>query len=181
TLATGLLLLFYIVDAGEPALRIPLMAFSTFVGMFLVRVSALGPIAFLVGYLLVLGQTLIDPLPSTELLTRGVLWLWVIVMLPATLTTIVDLALGRNPARLIKQTGLRLLDAVTAGLEGHPVDVGELQAKALQLIELREHAQIADRRLRALGAVDHRLIETLIELLTLLRALPARAPSDVRR
>ena len=50
TLAVGLLLLFYSVDAGEPALRIPLMAFSTFIGMFLVRISALGPIAFLVGY-----------------------------------------------------------------------------------------------------------------------------------
>ena len=37
TLAVALTLLFYIVDSGEPALRIPLMAFSTFVGMFLVR------------------------------------------------------------------------------------------------------------------------------------------------
>ncbi len=180
TLAVGLLLLFYIVDAGEPALRIPLMALSTFIGMFLVRTSALGPIAFLVGYLLVLGQTLIDPLPSTEILTRIVLWLWVIVMLPATLTTVVDLALGRNPAKLLMQTALRLLDVATATLRGRPVDVSELQADALKLLELREHAQIADRRLRALGAADHRLIETGVELLSLLPALPPRTPPEIR-
>jgi multidrug resistance protein MdtO len=181
TLAVGLLLLFYIVDAGEPALRIPLMALSTFVGMFLVRTSALGPISFLVGYLLVLGQTLIDVVPSTEYLTRLVLWLWVIIMLPATLTTLVDLALGRNPAKLLMQTALRLLDAATSTLRGHPVDASQLQAEALQLLELREHAQIADRSLRALGAVDHRLIETGIELLTLLPALPASTPPEIRR
>jgi multidrug resistance protein MdtO len=180
TVAVGLSLLFYIVDAGEPALRIPLMALSTFVGMFLVRTSALGPIAFLVGFLIVLGQTLIDPLPSTEVLTRFVLWLWLVVMIPAILTTVVDLALGRNPAKLALQTGLRLLDAATAGLRGHPIDVADLQAEALELLELREHAQIADRRLRALGAVDHRLIETAVELLTLLPALPARTPPEVR-
>ena len=181
TLAVALLLLFYIVDAAEPALRIPLMAFSTFLGMFLVRTSTLGPIAFLVGYLLVLGQTLIDPLPSTEVLTRAVLWLWVIVMIPALLTAIVDVALGRNPAKFMLQTGLRLLDAATAALQGHPIGLAERQAEALQLLEVREHAQIADRRLRALGAVDHRLIETLVELLTLLHVLPARTPPDVRR
>src|SRR5262249_28114351 len=135
---------------------------------------------FLVGYLLVLSQTLIDVIPSTEMLTRLVLWLWVIVMLPAALTTLVDLALGRNPGKLLMETALRLLDAATATLRGHPADVAELQAEALKLLELREHAQIADRKLRALGAVDHRLIETGIELLTLLPALPARTPPKVR-
>jgi multidrug resistance protein MdtO len=116
TLAVGLSLLFFIVDAAEPALRIPLMALSTFVGMFLTRTSALGPLAFIGGYLLVLSQTLIDPVPSTEVLTRAVLWLWVIVVFPAALTTIVDLALGRNPVKLLLQTSLRLLDAATAAV-----------------------------------------------------------------
>src|SRR5262249_30101012 len=125
-------------------------------------------------------QTLIDPLPSTELLTRLVLWLWVIVMLPATLTTLVDLALGRNPAKLVMQTGVRLLDAVTATLRGHPIDIAELQAEALALLDLREQAQIADRRLRALGAVDHHLIETGIELLTLLPALKEKTAPEIR-
>ena len=82
TAGVVLSLLFFMVDASEPALRIPLMAVSTFVGMFLVRTSALGPIAFLAGFILVLSQTLIDGIPSTEALTRLVLWLWVVVMFP---------------------------------------------------------------------------------------------------
>src|SRR5262245_43975415 len=35
TLGVGLSLLFFMVDAAEPALRIPLMAVATFAGMFL--------------------------------------------------------------------------------------------------------------------------------------------------
>src|SRR5262249_20257970 len=110
-----------------------------------------------------------------------VLWLWVVVMVPATLTTLVDLALGRNPGRLALQTGLRLLDAATAALQGHPIGLVERQAEALKLLELREHAQIADARLRALAAGDHRLMGTLVELLTLLHALPTRTPPEIRR
>jgi multidrug resistance protein MdtO len=181
TVGVVLSLAFFMVDASEPALRIPLMAVSTFVGMFLVRTSALGPIAFLAGFVLVVSQTLIDAIPSTEALTRLVLWLWVVVMFPATLTALVDLAFGRNPGKVALQTGLRLLDSVTATLLGRPAaDTGDRQAEALELLELQQHAQMADRRLRGLAKIDRRLIETLLELLTLLRALPDDTPREIR-
>src|SRR6266567_9640876 len=181
TVGVVLSLLFFMVDGSEPALRIPLMAVSTFVGMFLARTSALGPIAFLAGFVLVLSQTLIDGIPSTEALTRLVLWLWVVVMFPATLTALVDLAFGRSPGRLALQTTLRLLDSVTATLLGRQsTEVGDRQAEALELLELRQHAQMGDRRLRALAEIDRRLIETLVELLTMLRALPNDTPREVR-
>ncbi len=181
TVGVVLSLLFFTVDASEPALRIPLMAVSTFVGMFLVRTSVLGPIAFLAGFVLVLSQTLIDGIPSTEALTRLVLWLWVVAVFPATLTALVDLAFGRSPTRVALQTTLRLLDSVAATLLGRQsTEVGDRQAEALELLELRAHAQIGDRRLRALAEIDRRLIETLVELLTMLRALPNDAPREVR-
>jgi multidrug resistance protein MdtO len=181
TAGVVLSLLFFMVDASEPALRIPLMAVCTFVGMFLARTSALGPIAFLAGFVLVVSQTLVDGIPSTEALTRLVLWLWVVVVFPAALTTLVDLAFGRNPARLALQTGLRLLDSVTATLLGRPsADAGDRQAEALELLELQKHAQMADRRLRGLAEIDRRLIETLVELLTMLRAFPNDTPEAVR-
>src|SRR5712691_41566 len=152
TVAVVLSLLFFMIDASEPALRLPLMALSTFLGMFLVRTSALGPIAFLAAFVLVLSQTLIDGIPSTEVLTRLVLWLWVVVMFPATLTALVDLAFGRSPGRLALQTGSRLLDSVTATLLGRlSADTGDRQAEALELLELQQHAQMADRRLRGLA------------------------------
>src|SRR5258708_10126651 len=114
TAGVVLSLLFFMIDASEPALRIPLMAVSTFVGMFLVRTSALGPIAFLAGFILVLSQTLIDGIASTEALTRLVLWLWVVVVFPATLTTLIDLAFGRSPAMAMLPSTLRLLASVSA-------------------------------------------------------------------
>src|SRR5258706_3401049 len=130
TVAVVLSLLFFMVDASEPALRIPLMAVSTFVGMFLVRTSALGPIAFLAGFVLVLSQTLIDGIPSTEALTRLVLWLWVVAVFPATLTALVDLAFGPSPAKVRLQTTLRLLDSVTATLSGRQsTEAGDWQAE----------------------------------------------------
>jgi multidrug resistance protein MdtO len=181
TAGVVLSLLFFMVDASEPALRIPLMAVSTFVGMFLVRTSALGPIAFLAAFVLVISQTLIDAIPSTEALTRLVLWLWVVVVFPATLTALIDLAFGRNPGRVALQTGLRLLDSVTATLLGRPsADAGDRQAEALELLEVLQHAQMADRRLRGLAEIDRRLIETLLELLTLLGALPSDTPREIR-
>src|SRR5258708_11739105 len=97
TLAIALSLLFYTLDASEPALRLALMAVSTFVAFFLARTATIGPIAFLAGFVLVLTQTLIDDMPSPEALTHLVLWLWVVVALPAALTTLVDLAFGRDP------------------------------------------------------------------------------------
>ena len=181
SVAVLLSLLFFMIGASEPALRIPLMAVSTFLGMFLVRTSALGPIAFLAAFVVVLSQTLIDYIPSTEALTRLVLWLWVVVVFPATLTALVELAFGRSPGRLVLQTGLRLLDSVTASLLGRSLpEVGNLQAEALELLELLQHAQMADRRLRGLAQIDRRLIETLVELLTMLRTLPGDTPREVR-
>jgi multidrug resistance protein MdtO len=181
TLAFALSLLFYTLDASEPALRLPLMAASTFVGFFLARTSTLGPIAFLAGFLLVVTQSLIDNMPSPEALTRLILWLWVIVTFPAALTTLVDLAFGRDPAKLALRTALRVLDAVAATLHGkEPIDIDDLQSEALGLLELMRQAQMTDRVLRARANVDHRIIELLVELLTLLRALPRDVPEPAR-
>jgi multidrug resistance protein MdtO len=182
TLAAGLTVLIFTLDAAEPAIRLPVMAASTFLGVFLARTSRLGPIAFLAAYIVVLSQTLVDGAPSMEVVTRLVLWLWLVVMVPAVLTAIVNLMFGMNPAKLAREMALRLLKSVTATLAGeHSNELAREQAEAIKLIELRQHAQIADRELRGRANVDHRLIETLIELLTVLRALPVGTPREIRR
>ena len=181
TLAVALSLVLLTVDAGDPALRLPLMAGIAFLTMYLARVSTLGPLAYLVGFIMVLTQTMVDTVPSPEMLTRLVLWLWVVVMIPAVISTLVNLVFGEDPAKLARQTALRLLDAVTATLdERHSPELARQQAEALGLVALRKDAQIADRQLREHAEVDHRLIETLVELLTLLGAIPSDLPRDVR-
>ncbi len=153
------------------------MALSTFVGMYLVRTSTIGPIAFLAAFVIVLSQTLIDSVPTTETLTRLVLWLWVVAAFPATLTALVELALGRSPASLALETSERLLDvAERALLEHDPRGISTLSDQALGLVELQRHAQMISARSHGVPLLDQGIIESLIAVVTLLRALPQETP-----
>ncbi|HEY2623618.1 MAG TPA: FUSC family protein [Dyella sp.] len=182
TLAVGLTLLFYVFDAAEPALRLPLMAASAFLGMYSLRVLTLGPITFLASFVLVLSQTLIDDIPSLEQLTRLVLWLWVIVTVPAVVTLLANLATGQSATTLTRQKALGLLDRASAALrENHPIDVGAWQAEAVELIALRQRASMLDSSLRSRAAADTRSLSGLIDLLTLMPLLSADMPSGVRQ
>jgi multidrug resistance protein MdtO len=116
-----------------------------------------------------------------EALTRIVLWLWIVVTLPAALTALVNLIAGENPAELARGTALRLLDTATAILQGGHSDILlRSQAEALGLLGVHQHAEMLDQSLRAHAATTRRLIETGVELLTLLQALPAATPREVR-
>ncbi|WP_020173557.1 FUSC family protein [Methyloferula stellata] len=181
TLAIALSLVFYMLDASEPALRLPLMAISTYIAMFLSRTMSLGPVAFLAGFIIVLSQTLIDVVPNLEVLTRLILWLWVVVMVPNVLTIVVNLAFGENPAELARRTAKRLLNELAAALRsGDSTRLEKAQAEAVGLVELRQRAGMLDKSLRSRAAIDTMLIETLAELLSLLRVLPAGVPIEAR-
>ena len=182
TLAIGLTLLFYTLDASEPALRLPLMAAGAFIGMFMSRTMALGPIGFLAGFVLVLSQTLIDEVPTLEVLVRLVLWLWVVVLVPDVVTLLLNLAAGESPARLARRMALGLLRSLAEALrEGSQGSLRRERTEAIVLVELRQRAGMLDRDLRDLSAADSDLIETLAELLSLVELLPADTPGDVRK
>src|ERR1700728_4760122 len=70
TLAILLTLGLEIIDTSEPALRLPLMALTTYAAMFPARTFALGPISYLAGFVIVLLQSLVDDVPRPEVLTR---------------------------------------------------------------------------------------------------------------
>ncbi|HMA50699.1 MAG TPA: FUSC family protein, partial [Magnetospirillaceae bacterium] len=165
TIAVGLSLLFYTLDASEPGLRIPLMAASTFIGMYLVRVMALGPVAFLASFVLVLSQTLIDEIPNLEALTHFVLWLWPVVTIPVTVTVLTNLLIGEHPTRLARRSALGLLAALAEALKsGDPSPLAARQAETVALLEIRHKAGMLDHDLRGRNAIDSQLIETLAEL-----------------
>ncbi|TWB11282.1 multidrug resistance protein MdtO [Nitrospirillum amazonense] len=181
TIAIGLSLLFYVFDASEPALRIPLMALSTFAGMYLVRVMTLGPVMFLASFVLVLSQTLIDEIPNLEALTHTVLWLWVVVMIPVAATILVNLLIGEDPARLARRTAHDLLKALADALRrGDFSGLAERRQEAVTLMEVRHKAAFLNPGLHGRDALDSMLIETVAELLALCPLLPPQTPAAIR-
>ncbi|HET7065455.1 MAG TPA: FUSC family protein [Rudaea sp.] len=181
TVAIGFTLLLYMLDAGEPALRIPLMAGATFLAMFLSRVIAIGPIAFLTGFVLVITQTLVDDIPNLDALTHFVLWLWVVVVMPAAMVSLADVAFGQNPARLARDNALRILATVENALRrSDGPELTALTSATATLVELRQRAELLDHSLRARNAGDVSLIEVLDELVRVATMLPSNVAAAAR-
>ena len=174
TLATLLSLFLYTLDAGEPALRLPLMAASTFLGMFLLRTISLGPVAFVAGFLLTVTQSIRDNFPDTETLIRFVMWLWVVVLLPDVVTVLVNLLTAENPLLLVRRKSLHLLEELAGAIRASDRDgPAAARGETLQLLELRAHAGLFDKNLKALGRFDTGLIEIVAELQSVAGLLPA--------
>ena len=182
TLAVALSVLFYVFDASEPALRIPLLAVSTFLGTFLSRTSTLGPVAFLAGYVLMLSQTLIDDVPSAEAITHVVLWLWVVVATPVFTIIALNLLTGESPVSLSRRRGAALMEAV-AGFIELPLsqDPALLRAKLVALSQLRGKAYVWDKKLKAFAEEDQRLVSLMLEILQIARGLPPQLSTTSRR
>ena len=91
TIGIGASLLLYKFTYGHPELRIPGMAIALFLGMWLSRVFVLGPLGFLIGFVVTVSQSVGEAVPSPELLVRGLLWLWVAIAYGAGLTVVLNL------------------------------------------------------------------------------------------
>ena len=91
TIGIGMSLLLYKFTYGHPELRIPGMAIALFLGMWLSRVFVLGPLGFLIGFIVAVSQSVGEAVPSPELLVRGLLWLWVAIAYGAGLTVVLNL------------------------------------------------------------------------------------------
>ena len=181
TLAVTFSLVLYTLDAGEPALRLPLMAIAVFGGMFLSRTISIGPIAFLTSFLLVMTQTLIDDAPNLVSLTHLVLWLWVVVAVPIVTTVLAGLLTAPDAAQAARSSGVRVLRRLAGALRQPPIGgLDSLPQQVAALVELRGKANMARHDLRALTSLDLRLIDSLDELASLVAALPANVPPEVR-
>lgn len=108
-LSVCLAILIYMISAGEPALRVPIMMLMVFFCMGFSQEPKLGKIAFIVGFSTTLCLIIIDAvppyipyMPTTEFLTRNVLWLWVAAFLPLAVVSLANLYVGANPLYLFR-------------------------------------------------------------------------------
>jgi len=118
TIALMLSLVFYSVAFSEPAVRLPLMACATFVGMYFLRASPKGVLGMLIGFVTTYALTLIDQVPSAEVLTRFILWTWVVVGYPIALLVLLDVAVGRRAADIYRDGIAQRLQAAGEYLRG---------------------------------------------------------------
>jgi len=174
TLALMLTLLLYAIDAGEPALRVPLIAVVTYAGIYASRRYRFGPAAFVGAFLMVLTQTLIDAVPTLEGLVRAILWLWLVAALPVAAAVLIHGLTGSSAQCEREALRQRLLnqiaEAVTADSEPDPALIGEA-AELLQRCPTTTGAA-ADRRAAARA-------EAIAECLLLAPALNG-APATLR-
>src|SRR6266850_1859922 len=84
-------LLLYKFTYGHPELRIPGMAIALFLGMWLSRVLVIGPLGFLLGFVVAVSQSVGEAVPLPEYLVRQLLWLWVALVYAIALTVVLNL------------------------------------------------------------------------------------------
>jgi uncharacterized membrane protein YccC len=114
TIAIGISLLLYKITYGHPELRIPTMAIILFGGMYLSRILTLGPLGFILGFVIAVSLSIGELIPSPELVIRALLWLWVAIVYGIGITVALYQLFGPKPsASPQKSKGLFVPDAFT--------------------------------------------------------------------
>ena len=98
TIGIAASLLLYKFTYGHPELRIPSMAIVLFLGMYASRILVIGPLGFLLGFVIAVTQSIGDLLPSPEQLVREILWIWVAVAYAVGLTVVLNRLFLPKPA-----------------------------------------------------------------------------------
>src|SRR6202030_1485800 len=91
TIGIGATLLLYKFTYGHPELRISGMAIALFLGMWLSRALVIGPLGFILGFVIPVSQSFGEAALSPEYLVRQLLWLWVALVYAIALTIVVNL------------------------------------------------------------------------------------------
>ncbi len=117
TIGIALSLLLYKLTYGHPELRIPAMAIVLFLGMYASRILVIGPLGFLLGFIIAVTQSIGELQPSPEKLVRDTLWIWVALAYAVGLTVVLNRLFLPKPAgpppRLPKPKRLLVPDAFT--------------------------------------------------------------------
>ncbi len=156
TLLIGLLFLLANVVLEQPAWRVAAMATISFVCLFLVSASKLRPVGQTFAIVIAFALDLLGSVPVGELATRGLLYAWLYIGIPAGISIIVSLLLAPSPRQLLQR------------------DLAGRMRLAADLL------RSPDREAR--GALSHCLHGEVVEIASLLRLAGAEKtslPSDL--
>src|SRR6202046_535062 len=99
TLAIAASILLFKLTGNRAEFRIPAIALEIFVGMYLFRVLALGPVGWILGFVCAASQSLVYLSPDPEETVHQFLWLWVAIAFPVTLAWMANLLVFPVSAR----------------------------------------------------------------------------------
>jgi multidrug resistance protein MdtO len=151
------------ISLGDPAIRLPAMALTTFVAMFSARTFALGPISFLAGFIVVTMQSVVDQMPNPEAFMRTTLWLWVVVVVPVAVTMLINLLFGPAASAVAERGVRKVLADLEAALTSGGI-AGRLGEWREILVPLTEKSR------------NPRAIRRLLDVLIILEAYPDPMP-----
>jgi multidrug resistance protein MdtO len=125
TISVGASLLVFKCTGNRPEFRIPGMAVEIFVGMYLFRILSIGPVGFILAFIVSVSQSIVDLYPTPEEAVHEFLWVWVAVALGAALGWLANLQLFPVPPRRVLQrefvdSWLKVAGALTELMDGSP-------------------------------------------------------------
>src|ERR1700742_1828992 len=115
SLVVGLVLALTVHVIEQPLWRVTAMTLVSFCLTFAASASKLKPVAGTVALITAYALDLLGSVPGGELATRGILYVWLFVGIPAGVSIVVNLILGPAPRRLAERAlarQLRLAGAV---------------------------------------------------------------------
>lgn len=124
TLAIAVSILLAKFTYGVPAWRVVLVVMLMLGCLFMMRVSRLGPVFYMIALVIANVQGYFDLVPSAELVVRGILWVWIAAIYPLLVCVLINaLLLPVEPLLQLKEEAHRQLmqvDGALATLMGEP-------------------------------------------------------------
>ena len=81
TIAVVAAIIIFKCTGNRPEFRIPGMALEIFVGMYLFRILSIGPVGWIMAFIISVAQSVVDLYPTSEEAVHWMLWVWVAVSL----------------------------------------------------------------------------------------------------
>jgi len=177
TLAIGLSILLLKFTYSYPLLRILGASALFFCSVYLMRVTRIGVVFFIVGIVVIYAQTFVDMTDQAEVVLRLILWVWVAVSYAIALTLLINtLFLPAEPARQLNEHLRGQLRVVAERLRGagSPASLApaSVQRSILASQQLLRFACMRDPRYRSEQAAHLARIIGISRLLTLAAQLP---------
>ena len=188
TIIIGLVILASMVVIDQPAWRVVSMVLLSFGLLFLASASKLKPVGSIIALIAAYALDVLSKAQIGELATRGLLYAWLFVGIPASMSVIVNLLFGPSPRRLVERAlahRLALAAAMLRGADPHErvafaeilsEGAGEMPAW-LRLAGAEKTSPAED--LAALGQVARSIISVLL-LVDMIDRSPGTLPGALK-